>query len=322
VRKSLLWPLKFLISGLLLWFMLRHVNLQGVKLHFTAASVWPLAAAFIVLATSVALTAWRWSLVLAIICRPFTVGRLIPYAFIGFFFSQGLPSTIGGDGVRAWLVYRDGVRASVAVRSVLIERALGLMVLILFAASGLPRLTEALALDILTMWMLEALIVFGLATGIAVLLVVRRMIWLDRYRIGRGTRALALDFIAILNRSGLVCAFVLMTIAGQVNGCIAIWCISYAINSPVAFIDTLVVMPMVFLILALPISIGGWGVREGAMLIGLGVVGISSSNAVLMSVLFGLVNLAVGLLGGAIWLFSGRSLRSIATEATSASGTQ
>lgn len=51
----------------------------------------------------------------------------------------------------------------------------------------------------------------------------------------------------------------------------------------------------------IPISIAGWGVREGAMVVGLGLVGVSSSTALSVSLLFGGVLVVVGLLGGLIW---------------------
>ena len=51
-----------------------------------------------------------------------------------------------------------------------------------------------------------------------------------------------------------------------------------------------------------PISIAGWGVREGAMVIMLGLVGISSESALALSLLYGIILTIVGLAGGILWL--------------------
>jgi uncharacterized membrane protein YbhN (UPF0104 family) len=51
-----------------------------------------------------------------------------------------------------------------------------------------------------------------------------------------------------------------------------------------------------------PISLAGWGVREGAMIVGLGLAGIVPADALAVSVAYGLLQLALGLLGGALWL--------------------
>ena len=57
----------------------------------------------------------------------------------------------------------------------------------------------------------------------------------------------------------------------------------------------------------LPISIAGWGIREGAMIIGLGFIGVGSENAFALSLLYGFLMLAISMPGGAIWIVSSKS---------------
>ena len=65
------------------------------------------------------------------------------------------------------------------------------------------------------------------------------------------------------------------------------------------------------LITTIPLTIGGWGVRENAMIIGFGLVGVSSDAALALSVLLGLVGLFTTLPGGLVWLFSGERRQKI-----------
>jgi len=65
------------------------------------------------------------------------------------------------------------------------------------------------------------------------------------------------------------------------------------------------VVPLVLLVTALPISIAGWGVREGSMVVGLGLLGVPESDAALVSVVIGLIGVGLGALGGLTWLVSG-----------------
>jgi hypothetical protein len=58
------------------------------------------------------------------------------------------------------------------------------------------------------------------------------------------------------------------------------------------------------LAMAIPISIAGWGVREGTMVIALGQVGVLPADALALSVAFGLINMLAGILGGLLWLIS------------------
>ena len=53
----------------------------------------------------------------------------------------------------------------------------------------------------------------------------------------------------------------------------------------------------------IPISIAGWGVREGVMVVLLGLIGISSESALALSILYGIILTIVGLMGGIFWLF-------------------
>jgi uncharacterized protein (TIRG00374 family) len=197
LRKQLLLGLKLAVSALLLALMLRHVEWRPSEAQLTAASIWLLACAGALLAIAVSVAAWRWQLVLRVGGGAFGLGRLVPYAFVGYFFNQALPSTIGGDGVRAWLIYRDGASASLAVRSVIIERVLGLMVLLAFSAAGLPRLLAARGLGALHIWSAVVLVGVSLAGGVVALMVLRDRHWLDSFRIahsdevGRGFRAKA-----------------------------------------------------------------------------------------------------------------------------------
>jgi uncharacterized membrane protein YbhN (UPF0104 family) len=51
-----------------------------------------------------------------------------------------------------------------------------------------------------------------------------------------------------------------------------------------------------------PISFAGWGVREGAMIVGLGLAGIAAADALAVSVAFGLLQVVLGVPGGVLWL--------------------
>ena len=62
------------------------------------------------------------------------------------------------------------------------------------------------------------------------------------------------------------------------------------------------VLPSILLISMVPISFAGWGVRESAMVVGLGFTGISAPEALAISFLFGLTQIVIGLPGGVMWL--------------------
>jgi hypothetical protein len=65
----------------------------------------------------------------------------------------------------------------------------------------------------------------------------------------------------------------------------------------------LLMVPLVGLMMVVPISIAGWGVREGVMVVGFGYLGVAPEAALALSILYGLLILAIALPGGAIWMF-------------------
>jgi hypothetical protein len=64
--------------------------------------------------------------------------------FVGFFFNQVLPTGVGGDAVRAWRCSRVGIGLGTAIRSILLDRACGYLVLLVLYVLGLPSLLKIL----------------------------------------------------------------------------------------------------------------------------------------------------------------------------------
>jgi uncharacterized membrane protein YbhN (UPF0104 family) len=77
-----------------------------------------------------------------------------------------------------------------------------------------------------------------------------------------------------------------------------------ALHVPLSAVDATILVPLIMLAAMLPISIAGWGMREGVAILLFGQVGINAPDAVLLSVLFGLIALATACLGGLVWLLS------------------
>jgi glycosyltransferase 2 family protein len=78
--------------------------------------------------------------------------------------------------------------------------------------------------------------------------------------------------------------------------------LAIGLDAQLSALDAFVLIPLVILSSTAPISIGGWGVREGTMIAALGLAGIASDKALAIAVLLGLGGLLVGCFGGLIWL--------------------
>ena len=105
-----------------------------------------------------------------------------------------------------------------------------------------------------------------------------------------------------LARAGV--SLVLLCLLTNLNLSVASLWLGKSLGLTLTFLDYVVFIPIVTLITTLPISIGGWGVREGATVVLFGALGVVSHNALAFSVLFGLV-IAVSSLPGLIFLWFG-----------------
>lgn len=314
LKKLLALAAKAAVSAGLLWLMLRHLDWADVATHLDSISPIWLGATVLLTYFGTSLSALRWWLILTAVGRPLPVAKLLRYVLIGFFFNQALPSTVGGDAMRVLLGTRAGLPVDVAVRSVLAERLIGLFVLLLLCLFGLPTIMRHFEMDYHA-WVLAAVVLGGLAGMVAALFLINVSDWLRRFRLGRLLHNLARDVIAVMVRRHSLALVAAISLVGQVAGCLAIWTIARGLGAPLGIADTLRVVPIVFVLLMVPVSIAGWGLRESMLLVGLGIVGLGAGEAVLTSLLFGLCNLFSSFLGGALWLFGASHRGALQTEA-------
>jgi uncharacterized membrane protein YbhN (UPF0104 family) len=250
------------------------------------------------------LLALRWQVVNRILDAPMQSRQALRLMAIGNFFNQVLPSGFAGDAARAWLAAREGVRLGPAVRAIVCDRVIGLLVLIIMVSITLAALPDITADKVpgRRSFGLVAMLAVG---GLAALLVVGAPLasLLSRHRLTRSLGTLTEDLHRALFRSGSRSAVVVIVavVVQLLNAAAMYWC-AKGLRIDLDFGAALVIVPAVMLVSMAPISFAGWGVREGAMIVGLGLTGIVAADALAVSVAFGLLQLALGLLGGALWL--------------------
>lgn len=319
-RKWLGVALKATVSIALIWFLLDRVDLQRVLVR--ARSLDPMMAvvtlAVIVLQTGF-ITA-RWWLVSRLIAAPLGLAAALRIVVIGLFFNQTLPSSIGGDAVRVWLTTRLGIPLGKAVNGVLSDRVLALAVLVALIGVSLPAVYTRID-DAVTRTVLSVIVGAGVA-GFALFLGLGKRLAdiLSRWRYTRPFGALARDFHGLFVGGSMTVALVALSVATHLLSVTTIMLLAHGLGLYVSFIDCLVVFPTVMLIATVPISVAGWGVREGAMVVGFGFVGIGPDDALALSVVYGLAQIVIALPGGFVWLTSRPSNGLADVAKTSAAG--
>jgi glycosyltransferase 2 family protein len=297
--KPLGWVLKLGLSAGLIAFLCRHIDGAALFESFTRQSPgWVFATAAIGV-VQIALLTLRWQQILRALGARSGLGSALAVTYMGAFFGAILFGPAGSDVARAMLAPARSLGRKGIVHSVLFERlasviGLGLAAtpLVLLATGPFARSIPLIALAVLSFPFLAMALLAWAARATArrggALFVALREFEQSRQRLCRTWPR----FVAA----------VAMAAAGQVLVAAEAWCLSQSQHLGVAFIDFVMLMPPVMLLVALPVSAGGWGVREGAMVAALGLVGVGREPALLLSVELGVLWTLVALPGGAIWL--------------------
>jgi uncharacterized protein (TIRG00374 family) len=291
----------------LLCLIFSQVNLGHALRQLGSIGVWQLAGSSIVLFGLLLPTALRWTLVMRALRHDLPLRYTWPGILHASFFNQALPSTMGGDIVRMAGSYAAGLSVRDAVGGVVIDRLsafISLMVLIaLMAPVTLSLFGVGLSWGIITLASAALTAVLCVVALGVISRAPHRSGWLQAFTyISRGLYQVFSDL-----RSGAEVTLVGLFI--HVLRVIAIWILADGLHIEVDFLHMLAIAPIALLAAMVPISIGGWGVREVTFLYGLGLVGVSTQDAVLISVTFGLVSIVTSLPGGLLWFQDGWSRR-------------
>ena len=224
------------------------------------------------------------------------------FTMIGLFFNQVLPSTIGGDAIKMWLLSRTetwSMRAS--VHCVLIDRALGLLALLLVICFTVPWIFATIHDDQATTT-IALIVAIGIAGTLIFLLIPQLPPKIEQTRLVTELRQLR-DALRSVFRNASVCSFAgIYGVSMYILNTALVWYVATDVDIDVGFVECLVVVPLAFLISFVPVSIAGWGLREGAMITGFAYIGMPTADALFLSVTLGISMTLVGLLGGIVWL--------------------
>lgn len=304
MRRILLSTIKILISAALLYFSLRKINLFDLAARIHVESLGWIALAIATMFLQIFVGVLRWREISTECGAPLETAQAMRYNVIGTFFNQTLPSSIGGDAVRLWLVARSGAGWRAATYSIFVDRAIGLIALAVIIVASLPwsynLITDAHGRSALLLVDFAAL-----AGGVGFLVLgMLPWPWLRRWWATHHIHACAVIANRVLFSRDRGPKIAVLSLLVHVLAVVIAWCVVQSIAAPVVFGQIFQLVPPVMLITMLPISIAGWGVREATMGLAFGYAGLASNEGVNVSLLFGAVSFIVGVVGGLVWIFS------------------
>jgi hypothetical protein len=302
VRPSLAFWAKVVVTGAIFGAVLARANLANLAAALSTVKL-PLLLAAVGIALPTGFTGiQRWRTITATFGESLPLSKAFVYAWIGQFINLGLPTILGLDSVRAWKMHQQGLSLGLAARIVIVDRLCSLITLLVVIAIGLPHLA---GLDGSAIFKNAAVLAFALGSaGLAFLSafqfwrhiipslpLVRHLYQLSKdlnhTLVGNGSLTFMIVFWGTLNH---VCRIA------------TVLCVALALGLSLSPLDALTLVPSALLIAMVPITLAGWGVREAVFIQAFSLAGLAPSQALALSILYGLVGLATGLLGGGVWL--------------------
>ncbi len=306
-RRYIFLALKFIISIVLVGALLQSVGVDNAFSRMVEVDpMWLLAALMFGLAQFL-LGAIRWQIVLISINAKVPWLELLRYNFIGGFFNQTLPSSVGGDAVRGFMIYRAGLGLGPAVNSVLLDRVATVIGLVLLVSTMTPIGAGTLKGG---EWFSKSVWAIAAVTfcGAVVLMILDKLpTRIRHYRLIKGVSALAVDARKTFLQPLYATLLITVCVMGHINLTLIVYALAMGLGVDISLSSCLLLFPPVLLIQTIPISVAGWGVREGAMVALFALAGVGGDSVLAISILYGLVLIVINMPGMAFWLASGRN---------------
>ncbi|MFQ6081870.1 MAG: YbhN family protein [Candidatus Aminicenantia bacterium] len=310
VRRNLLtFLLKSIISfSIIVYIIVYRTSVPEIVSTLKRVNIYWLIVSFSLHSIGLLISAYRWQILMNAQEIKVPLIFLTKSYLVGTFFNHFLPTRFGGDVVRIYdgSRYTHSISKSSAV--ILVERLTGIFVLLLFAfTASLFRLDIATRVPVI--WLSLALGLLGL---IFMFLLFTPLVGQVINRIkAKGVLGKIIEKIISFRNSVLIyqqkrshfIRAVFWAFLLQINVIVHYYIIGLALGIKIPLIDYFIIIPVVLMILIIPVTISGWGLREGAYIEIFKFYYITSQVAVSFSLIDVAFNLIIGLVGGVVyWL--------------------
>jgi uncharacterized protein (TIRG00374 family) len=292
------------IIGYLLW----QIDVGETIDHIASSDPLFLLAALAIVVFTIPAFAWRWGVLLASKQIHEPLSWLTRMYFVGYSASQVLPTTVGGDAVRIIEHARRRPDAKgEAAGAVLMERAIGSAATLVLVALGLAlavgryeniELLVEIELASLALVVLFGILVFSRRTNT---FLQERVFPQGRaLRLQRPLSALWTALHGYRDQRGALALVLSVSVVLQFIRIIAIWCCGEAVGLDLSLLVYIIFGPLLFLVMMVPITLNGLGVRESFFVFFLGRFDVDADVAFAAGFLFFAVTILAAIPGALI----------------------
>jgi len=305
--KNIIVVAKIAVSISLLAFILHRVEPGNVIETVSKARANPLILAAILFLVSNILGSWLWGMLLRSQRVHIPFYRVASFYFVGLFFNNFLPANIGGDIIRIYDASKYCKDRSAVFVATFMDRVIGLL-----AISFLSVIASFYALDHFKIFLLYLGVVLGFCGSLLVILsILNRKIlalfekpfkFIKAFDVERRVVKLFDELHSFRDRLPLLISLVSLAIGIQLLRIFVHYLVARSLGITISPSYFFLFVPVLAALSALPISINGLGVREGAGVVLFGLAHVARGPAFLIEFITYLIGVAISLAGGVIFL--------------------
>jgi len=311
-NKKFLIVLKFVISFSLLAYIINKTDWDRAYQDISNANYYLIVTAFLLnIFERVELT-FKWNLLIRARGIVVSFGRLFLINAIGTFWGFFLPSSLGTDVVRGYYLVKNNSEKLVSISSIFVDRFLGLLSLTIIASVAITLSSHTISgIDLkIVLYLISA----GMLAAFYLLQNERSSKWftslLTRIRFKKVVTPVIKLHQSILeyknHKEVLWYSFTINFIV-QLTRIMIYYFIAIAFGISIPFFYFVLFIPVIMIVLLIPISIGGLGVREGTFIAFFASVGVPVQDAVVITFTNTIINTTNTMLGGLVYLFYNNS---------------
>jgi len=284
---------KISVSAILLIYLFRKIDIKDVLQNMQGMYIPYILIGMVLYILGQVVCAYRWKLLSEILDFQYRLKEFVILYFAGLFFSLFLPTAVGGDVGKCYFLARRDGKILPAIVSVLADRGTGLVVIVLLSGISLylygwTHIPQQITLGILI-------------ANILLIIALIAPFFIGKYLSLLG-RPAALSLTFWKNPSSLVKAIAISFVFHMMIIMIHIL-IGLSLNLNIPWRYYFFLIPLVVTISMLPISLAGLGIREGAYVYFLSLIGIPQTEAMTFAFGWLFIVMVSSLLGG-LSLFS------------------
>lgn len=292
--------LKLLFTLGFLWLAFHNIAWSELQSAYAKQQKPYLFAAGIAVILQAALGGLRWHSIRHALGSLPRIAQSLRIYFASNFFNSFLPSTLGGDAARLWLAKQAGDSVKETLYGVIIDRLMSLAGLFALVALTLPILAGYLNISSRTGAIGDMLFWLLLIAGYALLhRILPKTLRFVRFAWWHHA---ATAIHNAMHHKKFFALSLLEAMAAHVMYATAAYALALSLGLDIGWLACVTLVPLVLLISSMPISLGGWGIREISMVGILALAGIEKAPALLLSLQLGALALLISLAGGLFYL--------------------